>query len=254
MTPTGMTKIVITNTRNVVPTIIGRMPVVFMSNKSVGIVETKRQEKLLQPLIKMFSKITARMPTISNVASPVSPVKKNDQKSNFSARKLRVVRVVSLEDSGRYWLGVTVFILDPPRKKTSNTQHRTSNIQCCRNATHPEKWMLVVRCWLFDVPNFSSLALQFIFETMDDKVAEHVRDECGGKQQCAEHEKNPVMRPARDDFAHFGGDGGGDAARRIKDAPRNHARGTNHQHNHRFTDGAAKAQHGRSENSGQRGR
>src|ERR1035438_1116074 len=86
MTPTGMTKIVITNTRKVVPTIIGSTPVVLMSKKSFfGMVETKCQEKPRQPLAIMLMRIVVRMPRISSVASPVRPVKKNDQKSKRSA-------------------------------------------------------------------------------------------------------------------------------------------------------------------------
>ena len=115
MTPTGITKIVITITRNEVPTIIGKTPVVFASKKSfLGIVETKCHEIALQPLMMIFSNMVARMPRINSVARPVKPLKKNDQKSNFSARKWRVSRVVSLEFSGRYSEGVSVFIVCPP--------------------------------------------------------------------------------------------------------------------------------------------
>src|ERR1017187_1775170 len=95
MTPTGMTKMVITNTRKVVPTIIGSTPVVLMSKKSfLGMVETKCQEKPCQPLAIMLMRIVTRMPRMSSVASPVRPVKKNDQKSNFSARKFLVMGAV----------------------------------------------------------------------------------------------------------------------------------------------------------------
>ena len=79
ITPTGSTKIVITNTRMVVPTIIGSTPAASGSKKSFfGMVETNRHESPLQPLTTMLTRMTARMARMSSVASPVRPVKKND--------------------------------------------------------------------------------------------------------------------------------------------------------------------------------
>src|ERR1039457_6379839 len=97
MTPTGMTKIVITKTRKVVPTIIGRTPVGAMSKKSFfGVVETESQERPCQPLMMMLIRIVARMPRISSVARPVRPVKKNDQKSKRAALKCFRAFIVDL--------------------------------------------------------------------------------------------------------------------------------------------------------------
>src|SRR6266576_6356787 len=88
MTPTGMTKIVMTNTRKVVPTIIGSTPVVSGSKKSfLGIVEINLQDSPLHPLIRILPRITARMARMSRVARPVSPLKKKEPKSNRSDRK-----------------------------------------------------------------------------------------------------------------------------------------------------------------------
>ena len=85
----------------VVPTIIGKTPVVLMSKKSfLGMVETKRHEKPLQPLTMMFIRIVARMPRINSVASPVRPVKKNDAEIEFLRAEMRSgVSPVF----GRYW-------------------------------------------------------------------------------------------------------------------------------------------------------
>jgi hypothetical protein len=59
----------------VVPTIIGKTPVVFASKKSFfGIVETKCHEMALQPLIEDVQQDdVARMPRMNSVASPVRP-------------------------------------------------------------------------------------------------------------------------------------------------------------------------------------
>jgi len=60
ITPTGTTKIVIKITRMVVPTIMGKIPVVAGSNTSfLGIVETKCQDKPGQPWITTLISTTA---------------------------------------------------------------------------------------------------------------------------------------------------------------------------------------------------
>ena len=84
----GSTNSVITKTRIVVPMIMGKTPVVAGSKKSFfGIVLTKCHVRLGQPLTMMLPRMTARIARMSNVASPVSPLKKNETKSNFRVRK-----------------------------------------------------------------------------------------------------------------------------------------------------------------------
>src|SRR5687767_13480386 len=74
-----------------------------------------------------------------------------------------------------------------------------------------------------ELPRYSCLALQAIFQPMNHKVSDEVGNKRDGKEKRAEHEQNSVVMTAENSLSEFRGDGGGNSARGIEQIPGNNA-------------------------------